>query len=271
MLAAGLRFLLASFILYAMMLVRKETLPRGKLFVVLAVFLGLTAFSVPYALVYWGQRLIPSALSSILFATYPFFVALFSRAFLPSEKLNGLKIFGVVLAFAGVYLIFSSELAGNTSLAIGGMAAIIASAFIQALSLVFLKKYGETFSPIGINFAAMSIGAALLLIASVIGESYSAVSLTNEALFSIAFLAVFGNVVAFVSYFWLVKHVETVLLSMTSFVTPIIAVVLGALILHEALSPRIFSGATLVLCGILAANGKDLAQMIARKKALLWN
>jgi drug/metabolite transporter (DMT)-like permease len=263
--------MLASVILYVMMLVRKESLPPGRLFGGLAIFLGLTAFSVPYALVYWGQRLIPSALASILFATYPFFVALFSHAFLPGEKMNGFKIFAVILGFAGVYLIFSSELAANTSIAIGGMAAIIVSAFIQAISLVFLKKYGGSFSPIGINFASMSIGAVLLLAASVVGEDYSAVSLTNLALFSIVFLAVFGNVVAFVSYFWLVKHVETVLLSMTSFVTPIIAVLLGALILHEALSPRIFSGATLVLCGILAANGKDLAQMIARKKALLWN
>jgi drug/metabolite transporter (DMT)-like permease len=58
---------------------------------------------------------------------------------------------------------------------------------------------------------------------------------------------------------------------MTSFVTPIIAVALGALVLDETLSPRIFSGATLVLCGILAANGKDLALMLARKKSLPWN
>ena len=107
--------------------------------------------------------------------------------------------------------------------------------------------------------------------ASISAEDYSAVSFTGEAILSILFLAVFGNVVAFVSYFWLVKHVETVLLSMTSFVTPIIAVALGAFTLHETLSPRIFSGATLVLCGLLAANGKDLAGMLARKKALLWD
>ncbi len=258
-------------ILYGIMALRKERLPRGRSFMLLAIFMGVTAFSFPYALVYWGQRIIPSALASILFATYPFFVGLFSYFFLPSEKMNALKIVSVILGFVGVYLIFSNELAADSRIAIGGMAAIVISSFIQAGSLVFLKKYGEAVSPVSLNFAAMSIGAVLLLAGSFTMENYSAVLFTNQAMVSIVFLAVFGNVIAFVSYFWIVKHVETVLLSMTSFVTPIIAVVLGAVVLDEALSPRIFSGATLVLCGILAANSKELAKLLSSGKSLLWD
>jgi drug/metabolite transporter (DMT)-like permease len=252
-------------------LVRKENLPRGGVFWGLVVFMGLTAFSIPYALVYWGQRLIPSALASILFASYPFFVALFSHAFLPNEKMNALKVLAVVLGFTGVYIIFSGELSFDAGIAIGGMLAIVGSALIQAVSLVFLKKYGETFSPIGVNFVSMSIGAVLLLAGSLAVEDYATVSFTSQAVLSIIFLAVFGNVVAFVAYFWLVKHIEAVLLSMTSFVTPIVSVALGALVLNEILSPRIFGGAILVLCGILAANGKDLAKLLAKRKALLWD
>ncbi len=263
--------MLASIILYAMLRVRKESVPPSGLFRGLVLFMGLAAFGVPYALVYWGQRLIPSALASILFASYPFFVALFSHAFLPTEKMNGLKIVGIILGFTGVYLIFSNELAFDAHIALRGMAAIVLSAFIQAVSLVFLKKYGEAFSPISINFVSMSIGTVLLLAASIVAEDYSMVSFTNQAILSIVILAVLGNVVAFVSYFWLVKHVETVLLSMTSFVTPIIAIVLGAVVLGETLTPRIFGGATLILCGILSANGKDLARMIASGKTLLWD
>jgi len=263
--------MLASVLLFAMMVIRKESLPKGSLFRGLTLFLALTAFSVPYALVYWGQRLIPSALSSILFATYPFFVALFSHAFLPNERMNGLKVLAVVLGFTGVYLIFSNELALDTTIALAGMTAIVISAVIQAFSLVILKKFGEEFSPIGLNFASMSIGAVLLLVASVAAEDYSAVTFTRQAVLSIVFLAVFGNVVAFVAYFWLVKHIDTVLLSMTSFITPIVAVILGALVLQETLSPRIFVGAALVLCGILAANGKELVRMVMNKSALLWN
>lgn len=270
-LAAGLRFALASIVLYGMLLVRKENLPQGKVFWGLVVFLGLTAFSIPYALVYWGQRLIPSALASILFASYPFFVALFSHAFLPNEKMNGLKVFAVLLGFTGVFIIFSGELSFDAGIAIGGMLAIVGSALIQAISLVFLKKYGETYSPISVNFVSMSMGAVLLLVGSAATEDYANVAFGSTAVLSIVFLAVFGNVVAFVAYFWLVKHIETVFLSMTSFVTPIISVALGALVLDEVLSPRIVGGAILVLCGILAANGRDLARLLAKRKTLLWN
>jgi len=271
LLSAGLRFLLASAILYGLLVVRKERVPRGRPFALLAIFMGLTAFSVPYALVYWGQRIIPSALASILFATYPFFVGLFSYFFLPNEQMNWLKVVSLVLGFAGIYVIFSSELSFDKGIAVAGMAAIVVSSFIQAGSLVYLKKHGETISPVSLNFVSMSIGAVLLLLGSVAMESYSSVVWTQQALLSILFLAVFGNVVAFVSYFWLVKHVETVLLSMTSFVTPILAVVLGAVVVNERLSPRIFSGACLVLCGILAANGKDLAKLLANGKSFLWD
>jgi len=271
LLAAALRFILASVILYVMMVVRKERLPSGRVFKRLTVFLGVMAFGIPYALVYWGQKLIPSALASILFASYPFFVALFSHMFLPNEKMNALKVLAVIIGFAGVYVIFSGEVSLEADIALGGMAAIVMSAVIQAISLVFLKKHGEPFSPISVNFISMSIGALLLMVASIAVEDYSSVSFTNAAVLSIVFLAVFGNVVAFVSYFWLVKHIEAVLLSMTSFVTPIISVALGAFVLNETLSPRIFGGATLVLCGILAANGKDLVRLIANGKALLWD
>jgi drug/metabolite transporter (DMT)-like permease len=257
-------------ILYGMMVARKESLPPGRTYRLLVLFVGLTAFSVPYALVYWGQRQIPSALASILFATYPFFVAFFSSIFLPNEKMTLLKFIAIILAFAGVYVIFAGQLALDARIAVGGMAAIVGSSFIQASALVLLKKYGGSFSPISVNFVSMGIGAILLMGASVFAEDYTGVVFTAKAVLSITYLAIFGTVVAFVTYFWLVKHVETVLLSMTSFITPIIAVALGALVLGERLTPQMIIGAGMVLGGILIANAKDVARLAATGKSLLW-
>jgi drug/metabolite transporter (DMT)-like permease len=75
---------------------------------------------------------------------------------------------------------------------------------------------------------------------------------------AILYLGVFGSVVTFVSYFWLLKRVEAVFLSLTAFITPIIAVILGVLVLGEQLSPRIFVGAAFVLGGIAVANFAEL-------------
>lgn len=269
-LAAGLRFLLASIILGGLVFLRNEQLPREGRFRALVIFISLTSFSVPFALVYWGQRLIPSALASILFATFPFFVALFSHVFLPNERMSGPKAMGVLLGFIGVCVIFSGGLSLDAHLAFGGMVAIVTSSLIQAISLVFLRKHGESYSTLSINFVSICIGAALLLCTSVAVEDYSGVVFTPKAISSLFFLAIFGTVVTFVTYFWMIKHVEAVLLSMTSFVTPIIAVVLGALVMREQLAPQIVSGAGLVLGGILVANGRDLLKLISDRKSLLW-
>lgn len=270
-LAAGLRFLLASIVLGGLVFLRNERLPGERGFRALVVFISLTSFSIPFALVYWGQHLIPSALASILFATFPFFVAVFSHIVLPNERMSGPKMLGVLLGFVGVYVIFSSGLSLGARLEFGGMVAIVASSLIQAISLVFLKKHGESYSTLSINFVSIGMSAVLLLCTSAVVEDYTNVVFTSKAILSLLFLAIFGTVVTFVTYFWMIKHVQAVLLSMTSFVTPIIAVVLGALVMHEQLAPQIVSGAALVLGGILVANGRDLVKLISVRKSLLWD
>ena len=79
---------------------------------------------------------------------------------------------------------------------------------------------------------------------------------------SILYLAVFGSVLAFVSYYWLLKRIDAVYLSLTSFINPIIAVILGAVLLHEKLASTVLGGAVLVLTGILVSNGKGLYEKI---------
>jgi drug/metabolite transporter (DMT)-like permease len=71
--------------------------------------------------------------------------------------------------------------------------------------------------------------------------------------------------VTFQTYYWLLKRIDAVYLSLVSLVTPILAVVLGTLVLGELLDSRIFAGAALVLAGILAANGKDLLRVVRRE------
>jgi drug/metabolite transporter (DMT)-like permease len=84
-------------------------------------------------------------------------------------------------------------------------------------------------------------------------------SLTPAAAGSILYLAVFGSVVAFVTYYWLLKRVQAVYLSLSSFINPIIAVLLGAAVLGESLPRFVFVGAALVLGGILVTNWRALA------------
>ncbi len=265
-LSAGLRFLLAGMILYVVIRVKKIPVPwtaASRKFYLVAAF---TSFSLPFGLVYWGEQRISSGLTSILFATFPLWVAVMSSLMISTEKITVPKIIGVMLGFSGVVTIFSHDLRfdGETA-AMFGMGAVILSAAIQGFSAVMIKKFGHEISPFVVSFVPMSISAVLLLGFSAATEDYSSLRFTTAAVGSIVYLAVFGTIVTFVSYFWLLKRVEVVLLSLTAFVTPLIAVLLGVFFLGESVSPQLFGGALLVLFGIASANFFEIRTLIRQR------
>ena len=264
LLAAGCRFLVASAILFMMIIVRGVRVPLDRNDRRFYLVVALTAFSIPYGLVYWGEQYIPSGLTSIVFSIYPFTVALFSFLFLPNEKVTVWKISGIVIGFLGVFIIFSNDVHISSPNASWGMAAILASAILQAYSVIVIKKHGHAIHPFAITFVPMLLGGILLLAASALLEDFAKIDFTARAVLAIFYLGIFGSVATFVSYFWLLKRVEAVILSLTSFVTPIIAVILGVIVLGEEFSPRTFLGAGFVLGGIAVSNYAELVKYLRR-------
>ncbi len=266
LLSAGLRFAVAGIILYGIIRLRKIPIPWNEKTRWFYVVIAFTSFSFPFGLVYWGEHQISSGMTSILFATYPLWVAIISSLLIPEDKVTAGKVAGVLLGFIGVVVIFSHNVqfdANTTTLL--GMGAVILSGAIQAFSAVTIKKHGNDISPFVVSFVPMTISAVMLLAGSYFVEDLSAVQFTPSALFSIIFLAILGTIVTFVSYFWLLKRVEVVILSLTAFVTPIIAVVLGVVILKEQVFPELFVGASLVFLGIASANFSDIRSLIRKR------
>jgi len=263
--AVAIRFTLATLILFAVMQVRGDRIPVDRTSVSLYLTVGLLSFSVPFALVYWGEQYIPSGLASVLFAVHPFIVAIGSQLFLPGERMSLLKVAGVCLGFLGILVIFWADVhPGGTG--IRGMIAILLSTLLQGISLVIVKRKDRHVNPMALTFGGMLFGLCLLYAAAFLFEDASHIRLDQKGIGSIVYLGTFGSVVAFVTYYWLLKRVEAVYLSLVSFVTPVLAVILGAVWLHESLAPRIFSGAMLVLGGILVANGRDMAAALRDRR-----
>ena len=262
-LSCGLRFVIASLILLAIVRVRKLPIPRFEAAKRVYLSMGIFSFGIPFALVYWGEQFIPSALGSILFATFPFWVALFSHFFLRAEPIDRYKAAGIVLGFAGIVLVFWGDINLANPLAGISMAGIVLATILQAYVLIVVKKHAQTISPFVMNLLGMSIGALCLLLLSVLTESWGSIRWTVSGVASIIYLAIFGSVVAFVTYYWLLKRVQVLYLSFTSFINPIIAVILGAVVLGETLRPSAAVGASAVLLGILVANGKSFYGKIA--------
>lgn len=271
MLGASLRFLLAALFLLGLIEFRRIQFAKDEMFWKLGLLMGFSSFGIPLALVYWGTQYIPTGLASILFATYPFAVALCSYFLLPNDRLSKPTMAGILLGFVGIYVIFASEFTFQSALGVEGMVAIILSSVLQAFALVTVKKHGKPYNTMSLNYVGMVIGGVLLAIMSFATENHEGVVFNQEAIFSLIYLALFGSVVTFVTYFWLLKHVEAVLLSLTAFVTPIIAVIAGVIVFGERFTVQILAGSALVLIGIVIANSTDLIAVVRRGKALLMD
>jgi len=262
-LAAGIRFLVAASVLLVIVRIRRLRVPFDADARRLYITLSILSFSVPFALVYWGQQFIPSGLSSILFSVYPFWVAICAHLFLKSERLDLFKITGITVGFAGLVIVFSGDLHWSDSNALYGMLAVLASAFLQGFALILIKKYGQPINPFVMNLVGMSSGAVIPLLLGIMLEWGSPITVDTRAIGSILYLALVGSVLTFVTYHWLLKRIEAVYLSLTSFINPIVAVLLGAAVLGESLELQVFVGALFVLSGILIANGKQLYTKLA--------
>ena len=189
---------------------------------------------------------------------YTFWVALFARALLKDQRLEPLMIAGIVLGFVGLVIIFQGDLQLSDPAGLLGMSAVILCTIIQGFALVLIKKHGQTASPFAMNLVGMSIGAIVILgIALATGEKVPPVW-NAAAVGSVLYLSVVGSVLAFVTYHWLLKRVNPVYLALTTLINPIVAVLLGAVVLGESLTTNVFLGAGLVLAGILTANAKQL-------------
>jgi drug/metabolite transporter (DMT)-like permease len=265
LLSLGIRFTLSGIILGSVVFIKHLSIPMEKRFWTLVLIMSSTSFTVPFVLIYWGQLGVGSGLASVLFATYPFWVAIVSHFLLPNEKITPVRIIGVVIGFLGVIFIFNN---GFSNISIGMiycMAAIIAGSIIQAFGLVFLRRLGDTMHPVTLNFCSMSLSAIPLFAASLLWEEYSHLFFNTESLGSILYLSIFCTVITFVIYFWLVKHIEAVLLSLSAFITPVIAVVIGILLLGEKITGTVYLGSFLVLLGVAFATTSDLIGFYRRK------
>jgi drug/metabolite transporter (DMT)-like permease len=214
----------------------------------------LFSYAIPFALVYWGEQYVPSGLAAVLFGVYPFFIALFSFMVMPEEEIGLFKFIGMLIGFTGIIVIFSDHFGGNMSAYVIGMIAIVVSAIMQAGVAVSIKKYGYHLNPLSMNLLPMFASGVLLLITGYFTEDISYLRFDTNAVLSVTYLALFGSVITFTSYYWLLKHINIVLLSLIAFITPVIALLLGWIISGEVLMQHQVAGSGLVLAGLLTAN-----------------
>ncbi|MBK8945929.1 MAG: DMT family transporter [Ignavibacteriae bacterium] len=268
LISAGLRFLSASIIIFAIVFIKKIEMHLDSNSIKMYIFLAFFSFTIPFGLVYWAEQFVPSGLASVLFGIFPFSVFVFSWFILKGESADFFKLASVILGFIGILIIFSDSLELDIENHTLGLLAVLLSAIIQGSNSVVVKKWGSHLHPFSLNAIPLLIAGISMISLSFFFEDSSIWEFNTKAILSISYLAVVGTIAAFTIYYWLLKQINAVILALSSFITPIIALILGWLILNEQLSAKVLVGALFVLIGILFANFKQLRKYILNKKEL---
>ena len=250
--AVAVRYMIAALAVFFIISLRRIRLPRERNFLYLGVFLGVFQTAIPYVLVYWGEQHISSGLAAILFSTMPISVAIVARILL-GDPLNFRKVSGILLSFAGVWIIFSDNLSFGGANAIKGMAACLISAFMASFSSVVVKKYAFSYDPFAALLLPFSLGSLLVWAFAVPAERSNPLAYDGFTWFTIFYLALLGSVAAFAIYFWIIKRIDVTVLSYQTFIIPVLAVLIGWIFLDEIVTIRVAAGSALILAGIALA------------------
>jgi drug/metabolite transporter (DMT)-like permease len=248
---AAVRFILALFILAFIIYFQKLPLPRTKPEWKLLALTGFLQFSVNYSLVFWSEQYISSGLAAVLQAMITVFGLVLAWIHLPDEKITRLKIFAVMLGITGVAVIFIEQMQINSVTAFAGCAAIVVGAYAAAHASILVKAKGANMHPASMLFGQMAFGILPVTIYALVKEGNPLeFHWTARAVFSIFYLTILGTIVAFWLYYWLLSKIESNKAMMISLVTPLIAVLVGAVFLGERLPPQTVFGGVLILGSI---------------------
>lgn len=215
----------------------------------LLLVLSLLMFAVPYALVFYGEQYISSALTAILFSSAPAFTLVYDSLRARRNLLTGSRLGGLVLAFGGVLAIFVPRLGGPPAELLGAFA-IVGAAAVSSWALVLAKHGAHHIDPMVGTTWQMGLGSLWLLLVGLPLERPALSGLTPTAGLGLVYLAVFGSCVTFVLFYGLLKHMAAVQLSSLAFITPIVAVFVGWVALGEVLGASTLPGAAVALLGV---------------------
>lgn len=248
---AALRFILAVIVVGAIIFVQKIPLPKTSRQWKLLAVTGILQFSINYSLVFWSEVYISSGLAAVLQATIPIFGLILAWIYLPDERITGLKIAALAIGIIGVGIVFVEQLRINSIMAFLGSVGIVIGAYAAAHASILTKAKGGSMHPASLVFGQMVCGILPIIIIALITEGnplnhrYSGLTIA-----SILYLSLFGTIISFWLYYWLLSRIESTKAMTIALVTPLVAVVCGSIFLEEKLPPQTFIGGFLILASV---------------------
>jgi drug/metabolite transporter (DMT)-like permease len=233
-----------------------------------AVLVGVLFFVVGHGLLSWGETRVESGAAAVIIATEPLFIVMLAwrggrlvrRG--GGERPSPAALLAVVLGLAGVAVMALPG--GSSGVDPAGAVALIVASFSWSVGTFHVAAGGPPLRSAGMQLLAG--GSILLLLSSLLGElrGWDATSVSRASLFGLLYLVVFGSIVTYAAYVWLLRRMGPVRVASHTFVNPVIALALGAWLGGEALTGRTVVASAAVLAAVLLLLRSRTADMAAQ-------
>jgi len=247
---AGVRFLIAGLIMIVFSFIRGYAFPAGKSEFSRLSLIGLFMLLGGNGLVVFAEQWVDSGVASLIMATIPIFAGVLEHFFIRTTRLTFKALSGLLLGFFGVYFLLVPAEHG-ISIDIPGILVLLSASFLWSTGTVLSKTFkgnSSIVSNIGIQMFAGGVG--LMLVSAITGE-FSRVRFSMNSVLAIAYLVVFGSLVAYSSYIYLLQKWPATKAGTYAYINPLVAVSLGAIFLGEKINFLMILSMVGIFLGVL--------------------
>ena len=250
LLFSGSRFTLTGIILLIYALIKGHPLPNNKNDLIHHSIIGVLLLFGGNGLLAYGVQWVDSGIASLLIACVPLFMALIEFFIIKNDRLHFTGWLGLFIGFCGVALLVIPG-ADHSSINVTGVLIIILAAFLWACGSVYSKTSVYSGPMVGGVTVQMLAGGIALLIFSISRGELTRFSISPGSLLAILYLIIFGSLIGYFSYLFLLQKCSAARVGTYAYVNPPIAILLGNLILKEPITPNILLSGLVILLGVL--------------------
>ena len=252
---AAIRMVMAGAILTgSMILFAKAKLPSKEV-IFRQALAGFSLFTLGNGLIGLAEVHIPSGITAIICSMIPIWVTLINLGTSSDERPTLPVFLGLAIGLSGIVLMFSNNLSDFNNASFGWSLLLIFIANMGwSFGSVWVKRKNQTQNTFVVAGLQMFFGGVFLLLASIVFDDYSTLTWSSSAVWSLVYLIIFGSVISFACFSYAVKKLPITIVSLYAYVNPIVAVILGSLVLGEEFNVRIAIAMIVTVAGIYIVN-----------------
>ncbi len=252
-LMGGLRYTTGGAALAIVLALRGHRLPGPRSWAGLAI-LGFFLLMLGNGGVVWGEQYVPSGLTAVLIGTSPFWMVGVDALLPHGSRLHAREWLGLTVGFGGIVLLVWPEIVRGGPAGRGFAAGVVSLQIAcagWAVGSAYTRRHVLPADVLGSAALQMIFGGAMLFVAGLATGEWHQLSFAPRTAAALVYLTVFGSLIAFAAYSYALQHLEVAVVSLYTYINPVIAVALGTLLLGEPFDARMLMAAGVILFGVM--------------------